>query len=966
MEKPPTNIKPSVLAVSAILGVLFSSRAMAISTIVSGSIASLNNATSYDLISITNTGTILGTNYGINNQGDIGTLTNNGTITASFYGIYSYLGSIGTLTNYGSISGSDTGVYNDSFSTITSLTNYGTISGGEEAIYNYGSTIGTLVNSGLITSGNIGIYNNGGTINTLINAGTISAGDYGIYNDNEGFIGTLTNSAYISDTPYAIYNYGGTIGTLTNSGSISDATYGIYNDVDSTIGNLINSGSIGASSAGIYNYSATIGTLTNSGTLSANDAIANLGGRINILNNSVVIVGGESGIYNSGSTSTIGVLNNTGTISAEENGITNSGSISTLSNSGLILGYVGLDNSDGTIGTLINSGNLKGYSYAINNDGGTIGPITNSGTILGNIYSTSGLTIAGGAGTTVGALSGYTNNNNNLTGSIGSIDITSGNLIFSGGNLILNDNVTLSSGSLNNTGSQLYVGNPITINGNYTQSASASLNNYVFSESVYGQLLVTGSASVASGSSVNLIGYQYGFATGQRYVVISAATGNYNESSLHYAATGYTGSIVGTSVANGSNTDLVLTLVGTPTTPGNPTPGNPTPGNPTTDGPSLATTPNAVASLGGLQRYSGTSNAALLNLYNASLAIGSTAEGNRAGEQLSPNQNASAGFATSSATFDMINVIGNHLGSVDAIKVAQADGSSSGISAGDEAPQQAGWGQIFGGRAKQDMTDDISGYHADYSGAVVGYDRAISDDWRLGGALSYTYTSVDGTDNVHGSSSHVKSYGLTAYASYVAPTWYSNLYAGVLEQRYSTQRRVSFTGYEGVADGSFSGQQYAFKAEFGYPIALSRSVSLTPIANASYSYLYQNGYTESGGNGAALQVDSAHIDTIKSGLGAKLETTLSTGWGDVVPYVQMMWNHQYNGNRMTINSAYAADTAETSFISKGSSPVKDAADLTVGTTLLRSRNTSLTAYYDLGIAPNYTNQSVSLRFKQLF
>lgn len=819
MIKPPARfkLKPSVMAVSAIIGVLSSNHVVAQSTIVSGSISGFSNYSSYDLVSITNTGNISGNAYGINNQGSISTLTNNGTISATYYGLYGYYGSIGTLTNFASLSGGEIGIYNDSGNTITSLTNSGTLSGGETAVYNNSGNIGTLTNSGIISAGNAGIHNNSGTI-----------------------------------------------GSLTNSG--------------------------------------------------------------------------------------------------------------------LILGYVGIDNAYGTIGTLANTGSIKGHSYAINNDGGTLGTIANSGTILGNIYSTSGLTITGGAGTTVGALSGYTTNNN-LTGSVGSINLTSGDLVLSGGNQILNDNVTLSSGSLNNSGSTLYVANVITINGNYNQSASASLNNYVFSDSVYGQLQVNGAANIASGSSVNLIGYQYGFATGQRYVVVSADSGNYNESALHYSATGYTGSIVGSSVSNSGKSDLVLTLVGTPTTGGDPSGGDnsgsgTTPVDNTSGGDTSqvvppvvktarASTPNALASLGGLQRYSGISDAALLNLYNASLAISSTSEGNKAGEQLSPHQNASAGFATSASTFDMINVIGNHIGAVDAIKVAR-NGSSSGISAGDVGVDQAGWGQIFGGSARQDMTDDISGYRANYGGAVIGYDYAVTDDWRLGGAVSYTRTNVDGKDNVQGSSSNVNSYGLTAYASYVAPTWYSNLYAAALEQRYNTQRQVSFTGYDGVANGNFNGQQYAFKAEFGYPIALSSNVTLTPLANVNYSYLSQDSYTESGGNGAALKVDSAHIDAIRSGLGAKLETTLETPLGDVVPYVQALWNHQYNNDRMDISSAYAADTAETSFVARGSSPVRNAADFTVGATLISSKNTSLTAYYDLGTASNYTNQSVSLRIKQSF
>lgn len=872
MKNPPVNLKPSVLAVSAIMGLLVSHHAMATgSTVISSSTGNITIASGTSLdVSITSSGTISGNSIGIYDLGTITTLTNSGTIAGNAYGVYNSGGTLGTLTNLNSISGGSYGIYNSN-GTISTISNSSTISANAYGINNSGGTIGAIVNSSIIRGSSNGINNASGSIGTITNSGSISGSYAGVY--NTATLGTLSNSGTITGNTYAVYNLT-TIDNLSNTGTILGNSYGVFNL--GHMGTLNNSGSISGSSYGVLNSAGTLTTLTNSGT----------------------ITGGIGGILNNGGSS--------------------------------------------SIGTLINSGTIAGSTYAINN-GGTIGTLANTGTLLGNIYTPNSLTITGGTGSTIGTLTGYTSN---TTSQIGNIIVDDGNLVLGSGNILLNDNVVLSAGSLNNTGSALSVSHAVTISGDYTQSATASLNSNVFSETNYGQLVVNGTASIAASSSINLISQNYSFASGQRYVVIQATTGNYNANNLIYSATGYSGSITGSTVADGSYSDLVLTLGGSSTT----------------NGSGQATTNNAIASLNGLQRYSGTSNAALLNLYDASLAISSTTEGNKAGEQLTPNQNASASSATSAATFDMFNVIGNHLGSM---QVAQA-GGGSGLSAGDEAPQQAGWGQFFGGHASQSMTDEISGYKANYTGAVVGYDRALSDSWRVGGAFSYTNTNVHGADNVQGSNSRVTSYGLTAYANYTAPKWYSNLYATVVDQRYTTQREVSFTGYNGVANGNFDGQQYAFKAEFGYPIALANNVTLTPVANLSYSHLHQNGYTESGGNGSALQVDSAHSDAIKSGLGAKLETTLPTRWGDVMPYAQLLWNHQYNRSRMAITAAYAADTATTSFTSLGSSPTKDAADLSLGATLLRSRNTSLSAYYDLNIASHYTNQSVSLRIKQLF
>ncbi|MGY5956761.1 autotransporter domain-containing protein [Kosakonia sp. BK9b] len=734
-----------------------------------------------------------------------------------------------------------------------------------------------------------------------------------------------------------------TSGSVTVTGTVSDYTVTSSENYDAFV--ISNTGIINGSSTGL-NTSGTLGTLQNNNTITA----------------------GYYGVQNQGS---ITILDNIGTINSDRAyGILNNGTIGVINNTGLIhagWGY-SLVNQQGTIGAINNSGVISAGtingSAIINN--ATMGLLTNSGTVIGNIVSSSGMSIAGGTGGTIGTLTGYTPGTTLATGLI---NISSGDLNFVSGDLLLNDNVTLASGTLYNSGAGLYVSNPITLSGNYDQAAAAALNINVASSALttgdltsdagYGRLKVNGAANIASGSSVNLVSQGYAFANGQRYVVVDATDAlntNYNASALNYSATSWNGGITGTSQTDTTTGDKLLVLQLAPavvSTPG---------GNGTTTRNIFATLPNANTALFGLQNYTGVSDARLLNLYNASLAIGSTAEANKAGEQLSPTQNISAGAAASSTTFDMLNVIGSRITS---LQVARA-GGQSGLATGDNALDTAAWGQVFSGWANQGTTSEMSGYRADYTGVVLGADQAITDAWRLGAALSYTSTNVKGKSNLNGSNSYVNSWGLTAYANYIAERWYTSLYATAVTQQFNTQRKIDFTGYTGTANGKFDGQQYALKAEVGYPLALTESVSLTPLANLSYSFMHQEGYKETNGNGAALAIDAAHSDAIKSGLGAKLDTVAATPWGDVSPYVQVLWYHQYDNKPMNVSASYAAAVDETRFTSQGSTPEKDSVDASIGATLIHSDTTSVTAYYDITAAQDYTNQSVSLRFKKLF
>lgn len=710
-------------------------------------------------------------------------------------------------------------------------------------------------------------------------------------------------------------------------------------------------------------------TVTDTGVIAGlDDGIYNNGTITTITNNNLL----GAGYYGIRSSGDIGAINNLGTLSSDRAyALYNTGTIEALNNSGTLSagwGYTILNN--GTINSINNSGTISAGSTSTNvlNNTGTIGSITNTGTIKGDIASSSSLEFIGGTDSTIGILTGYTADTDATV--IGTINLSSGDLTFISGNMLLNDNVTLSSGSLNNSGANLYISNPITITGNYIQSANSSLNVNVASNAIttgslsndsgYGRLNVNGAVSLASGSSINLVNQGYAFAAGQRYVVINAsdaANTQYNAGTLNYKASGYTGTVNGNVVTDSSSGDslLVLNLSASqpPATSTTPT---------TTSATLRPTIGNAISSLNGLQKYSGVSDAGLLNLYNASLAINSVREANKAGEQLSPGMNASAANAASASTFDMLNVIGSRISTT---QLAWRN-VKSGIAAGDESLNNAVWGQTFGGRANQGNTAEMSGYKATYGGLVMGADRSINDNWRLGGALSYTSTNIKGNSNFNGSNAYVNSWGLTAYASYLAPDWYTNFYATAVTQRFKTQRSVDFSGYSGIANGKFDGQQYAVKAEFGYPLAVNQVFTVTPLANLSYSFMQQNGYTESNGNGAALRVDAAHSDAIKSGLGAKFEVTTSTAVGELTPYLQMLWYHQYDNQPMKISSSYAAAIDETGFITRGASPEKDTGDFSVGASLVHAGTSSITAYYGISAAPHYSNQSVSLRFKQLF
>lgn len=832
---------------------------------------------------------------------------------------------------------------------LSGLSISGTIGATSTALLLPANNFGTLTNNGTLIGASNGITTYPATtVTAMINNGTIASAGPGIF--NQANISTLTNNAYIGGAQGVLNDASsgaGTIGTLINSNSatIIGATTAIKNTANAVIGTLINQGTIRASNTTNVIFAITndgaIGTIINSGKIistgsAQNTAIANANSIATLSNSG--IISGDTAISNSGTITSL-TISSTGSISGNINAIQNAAS--------------------GTIGSLLNQGTISGVN-AIQNLG-VLGTITNSGMIAGNISNTSSgaLNINGGGSGTIGTLTG-------ASGGLGSADAgvisnTLSNLNFSSGTLLLNDNIDVTGHTVNNTGATLQLNNHVTITGDYHQSSAGSLvlgvasgaaGDGSLSDGNYGRLIVSGNATIDSGSSVVLKPQSYNFVAGQRFVVVQAGSATYNEGSLNYSAIGFSGNVTGTiDTSSGDSLVLVLTAAANPPSP---------PSNPSTPPASgYATTNNAISALTGLHSYGGI-NALLLNVYNPALALNDTTSANRAGAQLNPTavQQAAAN-SSNAAVNEVFNVTNNHL---DGLRLAQA--GSSGVATGEHSFDPALWGQFFGGGATQDERDNVSGYHSNYRGLLIGGDVQASDNWRAGGLFSYAKTNVGNDGNNTGSSASINAYGLTAYAGYDGKPWYVNLLAGLSQQRYSTVRTVSFTGFDGVANGSFNGLQSTLSVQAGYPLALSANTTATPMAGLTYGKLRQNGYTESGGNGAALTVQSATTTSLKSDIGAKLEHKLDTSYGALTPSLQVRWRHEFQDSRLNTAASFAADpTGSTGFTTVGATPVRNTGVMVLGATLARGKNLSLSANYTLEAGRGYHSQTGDIRLR---
>jgi outer membrane autotransporter protein len=969
-----TLVNSGTVTVSSTGSVFSNTQLWAVTNGANATITSFNNS---GLIS----GGPEGDGAGIGNYGTITTLSNSGTITSSVYGIQlaptgipSTGGTIGSIVNSGVISGGVRAISYEAGS-IGPISNTGTIAGnifngtsnnltitggsgvkvGTLTGYAAGS-IGTINNSGanLVLGGNL-LLNDNVVANTVVNSGGSLA-----LNNTVSVTGAFTqasgNLSLASGAELVVTGAASITGGTIVAGLSTTSNY----TIGQTLGGTLVAGGTGSNYTGVGvspSFTGLAVTSTVSGTSLLLGAVINdyVGGTLSSLTNGATISGVAYPVYVA-STGNLGTLTNSGVLSGSVDGVSNHGTIGTLTNSGTLSGAnYGLDNNQGLIGSINNTGVITGATRAISYVGGSIGVLTNVGTIAGNIVNSTAntLTIGGGAGAVQGTLTGYSG------GLQGTITNTGGNLFLTG-NQLLDDTVNLGVGGLFSSGN-LQINRTVNVTGAFTQ-IGGSLRFGVTSTSNFGNLFVSGAASLSNASVMLIPLTPNVLAAGQNYTIVSAA-GGLTTSGLTSTVTGFA------SALNASGHSLVLSLTTTPTTTSTSTP---TPTPTTTSTPPDFTQIGAQGGGGAagvgtaLQAILGSSSpaaSAFNQLVIPVLTALTPAQQVVALKQLAPSPVASqlslgAGGGGGGPVAGAVSSRQASFGAdASGRQYASLDGDDDYAGLGKDGGRGM-WGKLLGGGATRSDDAGAAPYTASFYGLVFGADVYRGDQALVGLAGSWIDASASGAASLAGSQTRLNSYQLTAYGS-AAPSTYGGRLSidGQLAYGYNTYsqtRQIDFLGAR--AASSYSGQQYLASATVGYAFA-GRNVTWTPYGGFSEAHLVNGGYGETGAGVADMQVASNTTDTFSSEFGVKLDSRYDTAYGKILPTLKLGWTHDYTSGPIAITGTLAGVT----FASASARPAADAAAIGAGLTLQRSGQWKIGVEYQGDIRKDFQSHTGALK-----
>ncbi|MBI3903517.1 MAG: autotransporter domain-containing protein [Nitrosomonadales bacterium] len=965
---------------------------------------------------INNTGSIIGGDAGvfgslrnINNSGIYlsgnstiaASVYNGGTISGHFSGIY--LSGTSTITgginNNGLISGNSGGVRLSSHSTIAGgVTNSGTISADYNGIYlgTHSTITGGINNSGMISvqggtlsgiipgqggiisgiggivgeamvldSAGIGLVSGSLITGGLTNSGTISA-RIGVNLISGAVTDGITNSGLISGA-VGIDLVGSSVANgITNSGTISvipdsrgplllwdNATAISVAQGSAVIGDIVNNGIINANAsassytfrfAHIYgvavNGSTVTGDIINNGVISAH-GIANLPGVLDANLNRIAggltesIVGGiyADGIYIGDSIISGSISNGrAGTISADMVGI-------------------GIGTHSTVVGGITNSGTISGGTNSLYLDNANAAfAVENTGTLSGAVYlGINTLDLNGDHGRVIGNTTATAVNVNGTFTSEGLFNVEYFN-IADGGNFNMAHDVSVSGISpLENAGIlSVAASDSVNLNGDYDQTATGvySVGIGSLGNNDHGYLQINGIAMLANNTG-NVDGHNLYVNVAPHTALVTGAVDN-----VLYATNGITLGSGGLVVADSSS---IWNFTATTSNSGHQIdltasfdPALGIPSNPAGGGSYIA----AIGALlnGDHSTYS-PSMQALVDWINQ--------QGNN--------------IPTPSQVREKLTELDSRLaGNANAVGLAGAGGGASallhdyllGLSSGDGvAKDRAFWVKPFAGYATQSTSNAIVGWKTNSYGAALGMDSKVSDTWRIGGALSYAKSKVDGDSAVtmDKQDAHTTQFSLYGTGKLNAETDL-NLVLG-LGKNSNTTNRWSTAGGTPAGTGEWKSSSYTsthtyLSADIGHAYKLSDVTTLTAAGRWEYTHVSNDAHAETGATLVdSLSFGSGGATSNIFSIGMRVAHSLDTG---VKLLGHLDVGHDTQGSS-SVTATFVGGGP--TYTSQGITPASTVLRGGISVQALRSSGTEITASYDVDTRTNYSNQSASVKFR---
>ncbi|OIP44834.1 MAG: hypothetical protein AUK28_09375 [Desulfobacterales bacterium CG2_30_60_27] len=787
-------------------------------------------------------------------------------------------------------------------------------------IYVYGDVAGALTNTstGTITAnatndnGNasaFGIYVDGSLAGTLTNDGAVNAHASGAYADATG-----------------IYVYGGVSNTLTNNGPItvtatasnSASAYGIYVDgAEGIAGTLTNSGAINATAtgadafaAGIYVDGPLADTLTTSGPITVSASGDNQVAAFGIA--SAIMASAPTPTFvDSGAGASTGAITNSGTITVSASGVDQAYAYGIVTGD-LAAGASITNTSTGIISATVTATNAaSAFAYGIaTTDLAAGASITNNGTI------TASAPVNG---------NGYSIHVDSGAGSVVNSGLLQGN-IYLGGTV-----------NMSNSGT-LYIPNGVQghVGGNYDQTEAGVLKIDAVSNSDYGQLLeIVGTGTFAAGTGINVNVKEANTLAINQSLNDVIGTGTLSAST--FTVTDNSRLFDFTAIIDGNTVDLDVkrgllvrqSVVNT--------------GNETGLG--------AAQVFDDLIAGGAIGNADMDAVITALGQLETDQEIANAVQQTLPLLTGDMKQASLDALRSSAHVVQDRLS------------AKRGLSSGDICKiERRVWLKPFGSWANQSDRKGVSGFDGDTYGLILGADTEMAAPSRLGLAVAYSHSDVDGKSAVARHDAEINSYQAMVYGSQrINDRTDIDFQANIGTNKNDGERHIDFLSPNRIATADYDSTSAHVGVGLGRTCTIDAKNTFIPSVRADYSWIKDESYTETGADALNLNVDGDTTDELILGIDGQFNHALNNS---ILLTAKLGMGYDTLAEESSITASFVGGGA--AFTTNGLDPAPWLVRGGLGLVMFQANGLEFTASYDFEARSDFSNHTAGLKVLKSF
>jgi len=209
---------------------------------------------------------------------------------------------------------------------------------------------------------------------------------------------------------------------------------------------------------------------------------------------------------------------------------------------------------------------------------------------------------------------------------------------------------------------------------------------------------------------------------------------------------------------------------------------------------------------------------------------------------------------------------------------------------------------------ERDLTDNEAGYDADSHTFTLGIDYAVSKNFFLGLAGSFTNSKLDYSNQGGSLDSDISS--AFFYGLFFQDNLSVDLQLGFGSMNFDSNRRINYTDALGTVDfnakANTEGEQFQVNTQLQYDWN-REALTLSPFVRLEYINTEIEGYGENGAGGLEVILEDQSLSQLTYSLGLEGSYALAQDWGVLLPIFQASFAGEASYDLEDVRGRFAFD-----------------------------------------------------------